>query len=56
VAPAGRRASRRTAITPHYYTTTFSAKKNGDGDVESLLDLMTFMPPAISFVSIMFLM
>jgi hypothetical protein len=43
-------------MTPHCYTTTSSIKKGGDGDTESLLDLMPFMPPAVSFVSIMSLM
>jgi hypothetical protein len=56
VAPVGRRASRRTAMTSHYYTTTSSTKKSGDGDAESLQDLMPFMPPAVSLISVMSLM
>jgi hypothetical protein len=40
----------------HCYTTTSFAKKSGDDDAESLLFLTPFMPPAISFVSVMSLM
>jgi hypothetical protein len=40
----------------HCYTTTSFLKKSDDGDVESLLVLMPFMPPAVSFISIMSLM
>jgi hypothetical protein len=40
----------------HCYTTTSSVKKSGDGDAESLLALMCFMPPIISFVSVTSLM
>jgi hypothetical protein len=40
----------------HCYTTTYFVKKSGDSDVESLLFLTLFMPPAVSFVSVMFLM
>jgi hypothetical protein len=43
-------------MTPHCYTTTSSAKKGGDGDAESLLDLMPFMTHAVSFISVMSLM
>jgi hypothetical protein len=43
-------------MTLHCYTTTSSAKKGGDGNAESLLDLMPFIPPAVSFVSAMSLM
>jgi hypothetical protein len=53
VVPVGRHASRRTVMTLHCYTTTSSAKKGDDGDVESLLDLMPFMPHAISFDFVM---
>jgi hypothetical protein len=35
----------------HCYTTNSFAKKSGDGDAESLLSLMSFMPPAIFFFS-----
>jgi hypothetical protein len=40
----------------HCYTTTSFAKKSGDDDAESLLFLTPFMPPAISFISVMSLM
>jgi hypothetical protein len=43
VAPAGRCASRRTAMVPHYYSLTSLMQRSGDGDVESLLFLMPFM-------------
>jgi hypothetical protein len=56
VAPIDRRASRRTTVVLHCYSTTSFAKKHGDGDAESLLFLTLFMPPAVSFVSIMSLM
>jgi hypothetical protein len=55
VASAGRRAS-RTSTVLHCNTTTSFVKKSGDGDAESLLALMPFMPPVIFFVSIMSLM
>jgi hypothetical protein len=35
-------------MTLHCYTTTSSAKKSGDGDAESLLDLTHFLSPAVS--------
>jgi hypothetical protein len=56
VVPVGRHASRRTSMTLHCYTTTSPTKKGGDGDAESLLDLMTFKPPAVSFVFVISLM
>jgi hypothetical protein len=56
VVPTGRRASRRTAMVVHSYTTNSFAKKSGDGDVESLLFLSPFMPPAVSSISVMSLM
>jgi hypothetical protein len=39
----------------HSYTTNSFAKNSGDGDTESLLSLTPFMPPTISFVSVMYL-
>jgi hypothetical protein len=56
VAPVGRQASRRTSMTLHCYTTTSPTKKGGDGDAESLLDLMPFMPLVVSFVFVISLM
>jgi hypothetical protein len=40
----------------HCYTTTSFVKKSGDGDAKLLQFLTPFMPPAVSFVSIMSLM
>jgi hypothetical protein len=36
VAPAGRRASKRTSRVVHYYTTNSSVKKSGDDDADPL--------------------
>jgi hypothetical protein len=46
----------RMMMVVHCYTTTSFAKKSGDGDVESLLFLTLFMPPVVSFISVMSLM
>jgi hypothetical protein len=43
----------RIMMALHCYTTNSFVKKSGDGDAESLLFLMSFMPPVVSFVSIM---
>jgi hypothetical protein len=56
VAPVGRHASRRTSIVVYCYTTTSFVKKSGDGDAESLQFLTPFMPHAVYFVSVIFLM
>jgi hypothetical protein len=40
----------------HCYTTTSFAKKSEDGDAELLLFLTPFIPPAVSFVSVISLM
>jgi hypothetical protein len=56
VTPAGRHALKRTSMVLHCYNTTFFVKKSDDGDAESLLALMPFMPPAVSFISVMSLM
>jgi hypothetical protein len=40
----------------HCYTTISFAKKSGDGDAEPLLFFTPFMPPIVSFVSVMTLM
>jgi hypothetical protein len=40
----------RITLSPHCYSTNSSTKESGDGDVESLLSLMPFMPPTIYFV------
>jgi hypothetical protein len=50
-----RRALKNLRITMalHCYTTNYFVKKSGDGDAESLLFLMPFVLPAVSFVSIM---
>jgi hypothetical protein len=50
-----RRALKNLRITMslHCYSTNSSAKENGDGDAESLLSLMPFMPPTVSFVPVM---
>jgi hypothetical protein len=40
----------------HCYSLTSHVQRSGDGDAESLLFLMPFMPPATSFVSVMSLM
>jgi hypothetical protein len=37
----------------HCYTTNSFAKKNRDSDAESLLSLTPFVPPIVSFVSVM---
>jgi hypothetical protein len=46
----------RIMMVVHCYTITSFVKKSGDGDVESLLFLTLFMPPANFFVSVMSLM
>jgi hypothetical protein len=56
VVPAGRYALKRTSRVVHCYTINSFAKKSGNDDVESLQFLTPFMPPVISFVSIMSLM
>jgi hypothetical protein len=43
----------RIMMVLHCYTTTSFVKKSVDGDAESLLFLTLFMPPTISFVSVM---
>jgi hypothetical protein len=40
----------------HCYTTTSFVKKSDNGDAESLLVLMPFMPSVVSFISVMPLM
>jgi hypothetical protein len=37
----------------HCYSLTSLVQRSGDGDAESLVFLMPFMPLAISFVSVM---
>jgi hypothetical protein len=54
--PVGALKNSRIMMVVHYYTTTSFAKKSGDGDAESLLFLTYFMPPVVSFVSVMSLM
>jgi hypothetical protein len=43
----------RIMMALHCYTTNSFAKKNGDGDADSLLSLMPFLPPTISFIFVM---
>jgi hypothetical protein len=40
----------------HCYSLTSLVERSGDGDAESLLFLTPFMPPVVSFVSVMSLM
>jgi hypothetical protein len=43
----------RIMMALHCYTTNSFAKKNGDGDADSLLSLMPFLPPTVSFIFVM---
>jgi hypothetical protein len=43
----------RITLALHCYSTNSFVKENGDGGVESLLFLTPFMPPAVSFISVM---
>jgi hypothetical protein len=42
----------RITMDLHCYSTTSFVQRSRDGDAESLLILMSFMPPTISFVSV----
>jgi hypothetical protein len=45
--------SLRMVMTLHCYTTNSFVKNCGDGDAEALLPLTPFIPPVVSFISVM---